>query len=327
MTNPQSKSFISLLLGLCCLLILPGCATMHETVINIEQAYAQLDDNSLLGQYAPILASQQPELEYNRIGHAAARLNNKGKEEIYIATDTALLYTQEQAFTSSLGNDYRNLIYRFHFPYVPKSHLTGGNNGGLFVIITLDQQQRPVLITTVHSCGCYLAIIPTSYLPKKAYPKDWDTGSHQDVFGEQLPSQLNYPDEFSTVWRPLIQLRSGNHRIMDVRLERADQLDLKIIPIKLAPIESLQALTLGEGHTSFFNKSGRLKGYVKGANKPWENILMSWWSFDLQVGHDKKLGDQTETGTLFYTSLKPWARQKSNLWLFADFLDYWGWKL
>lgn len=326
MTGSQSKSFLAYLLALCCLLLIQGCATTRDTSIGIEQAYAQLNDNTLPGQYAPILAPQESELEYNRIGHAAAQLNEKGEEEIYIATNEALLYTQEQAFTSSLGNRYHNLIYRFHFPYVPKSHLTAGNNGGLFVVITLDQAQQPVLITTVHSCGCYLAIIPTSYLPFEAYPENWDVES-QVVFGEHLPGRLNYPDEFSTDWRPVIQLRSGNHRVMDIRLERTDQLDVKIIPITLTPIESLEKLAIGDGHTSFFHDSGRLQGYAKGANKPWEKLLMSWWTFDLQVGHDKKLGDPAETGTLFYTSLKPWARQKSNMWLFANFLDYWDWKL
>lgn len=54
---------------------------------------------------------------------------------------------------------------------------------------------------------------------------------------------------------------------------------------------------------------------------------MSWWTFDLYIGNDKRLGDPAETGTVFYTSLKPWARDKSNMWFFADFLDYWGWQL
>ena len=273
MKQPKCSTvfFIALL---SCLLILGGCATTPAPSTAIEQRYAQLHDASLAGQYAPILAPQETALEYNRIGHAAARLDENGEEEIYIATDTAALYEREQTFTSTQGNHYLNLIYRFHFPYVPKSHLTAGHNGGLLVIITLNQQHQPVLITTVHSCGCYLAMIPTSYLPPEAYPRGWDLNS-QVVYGERLPGRLNYPAEFSTDWRPVMTLRSGTHRVMDVRLERVDQSGQQFIPLTLMPMEVLERLPLDGGHTSFFYESGRLKGYVKGANKPWEKLLMS----------------------------------------------------
>lgn len=54
---------------------------------------------------------------------------------------------------------------------------------------------------------------------------------------------------------------------------------------------------------------------------------MSWWAFDWYVGENKRLGPAEETGTTFYTSLKFWARDKSDIWNFGSFLKYWGWGL
>jgi hypothetical protein len=305
------------------LLILQGCAGTRVNPGVEDLRYSHADDGTLAGRYAPIIAPQRTSQEYNRVGYAAARLDRNKQEEIYINTSGAVFYTDEQSFVAGSGRRYHNLIYRFHFSRVPQLHLTAGDNVGLFVVITLDEQQRPVLIITVHSCGCYLAMVPTSYLPATAYPADWDA-STQSVYGETLPGRLDYPTEFSSELRPVIRLRDATHRVMDIQLGRPEPDDTQV---DLLPVASLDNLSLGDGHTSFFYESGRLKGYVKGAFKPWELLLMSWWILDLNVGRDKKLGDPAETGTVFYTSLKPWAREASNMWFFADFLAYWGWRL
>ncbi len=307
------------------LLLLSGCATAPMTSITVNDTYTNFDDETLLGRYAPIIAPQQTILEYNRIGHAAARLDD-GEEKIYINTDEPVFYTQEQDFITARGHRYHNLIYRFHFTEVPQPFLTTGKNGGLFVVITLNEQQQPVLISTVHSCGCYLAMVPTSYLDKSAYPARWDL-KRQSIYGESLPGQLDYPAAFVPRMRPLITLRSGTHRVMDVALVHSNQYEEGSQVAQLLPMTELDHLPLGSGQTSFFNESGLLKGYVKGAIKPWELLLMSWWTFDFNIGRDKRLGDPAETGVVFYTSLKPWARSDSNMWFFADFLDYWGWRL
>ena len=94
-----------------------------------------------------------------------------------------------------------------------------------------------------------------------------------------------------------------------------------------ADSEQLHQLLLGDGVTSFYHQSGPQKGYVKNSIKIWERLWMSWWVLDLRVGSDKLLGDPAETGTVFYTSLKPWRRDESNLWHFERFLNYWGWRL
>ncbi len=323
MTFTKSIKNASLLLALCGLL-LQGCATVGPGAG--DSHYAVAAGAELASRYAPVIVPGESTRPYNRIGRAAARLDEDGEEEIYIATDPAVFYFREQAFTTARGNSYHNLIYRFHFPRVPQLHLTAGRNGGLFVVITLDDEQRPVLITTVHTCGCYLAFVPSSYLPDSAYPEAWPAET-QTVFGETLPVRLDYPARFDPAWRPLISLRSETHRVMDVRLGRLAQISAPLIPVELRPVTDLERLPLNGGQTSFFHHSGWLKGYVKDSFKPWELLLMSWWVLDLNVGRDKQLGDPALTGTVFYTSLKPWAREESNMGFFAEFLDYWGWRL
>jgi len=66
---------------------------------------------------------------------------------------------------------------------------------------------------------------------------------------------------------------------------------------------------------------------VKGAHKRWEFALVSWWTWDAHVGHDKRYAAADELGKRFYTSLKPWNRKKSDIWEFSNFLSFWGWDL
>jgi len=96
----------------------------------------------------------------------------------------------------------------------------------------------------------------------------------------------------------------------------------------LKPLKMLEGLALPDGgSTSFYETEGSRKDYVKNSQKPWERLLMSWWAFDWRVGEDKKLGRDLQDGGRFYTSLKFWARDASDLRDFPRFLRYWGWKL
>jgi hypothetical protein len=175
----------------------------------------------------------------------------------------------------------------------------------------------------VHTCGCYLAIIPTSALPKSAYPEHW-TPEKQDIYGELLPSRIMI-DTTAEEDRFVIRLRGATHRVMDVTTSQPARANAETA--QLLPIQSLRELPFNGKTLSFFETEGARKGYVRGSHKPYERWLMGWWALDLRVGEDKDLGPSEETGTVFYTSLKPWARKKSDLWEFARFLDYWGWKL
>ena len=93
------------------------------------------------------------------------------------------------------------------------------------------------------------------------------------------------------------------------------------------PMGHLEKLSTNSGNTSFYHSDGVLKGHVKGSVKPLETLFMSLISLDFFVGTDKIYADAAETGNPFYTSLKPWRRNDSDMWNFATFLNYWGWRL
>lgn len=323
-----------IILGLL-LIMLAGCATGPASLRDAPAyAFAVVDDGSPAARHAPVFVPESYAERHNRIGTARARRTNEGETEVYVDPSEPTVYVQQQRFTTDRG-EFTNYIYRVHLPEVPVRwipfHLTAGPNGGLIIVVTVDATDRPLLLTTVHTCGCYLALVPTQFYPDDALPEDWPkVGDSQHVYGERLPAHVAYSPAPPSSSRVALWLREGTHRIM--HLERIDGPALgrayRVVPMTMRSAEDLLALPLPEdGATSFFYESGRKKGYVKNTVKPFERLLMSWWALDWNVGVDKRLGPATETGTVFYTSLKPWARAASDLWNFPAFLTFWGFAL
>lgn len=304
------------------LLLSASCTGLapHIDEQTTTQLVASKQDGSSLSKFAPLFILEKTNRDYNRIGTPTIADNGRGKPVVYVDPDRPTIYAMQKGFQSG-GRNYTNLIYRVHFEKTPYSHLTGGKNVGLLILVTLDEQEHPLLITTVHTCGCYLGIVPTSYLSPSAYPEDWPLLG-QKIYGEQLPSQLVI-DQTSDNDRLALRIRSETHRVMEVKWQTLGEFE----EAQLLPMHALHELDFNGNHLSFFETEGSRKGYVRNSHKPYERLLMSWWAFDWRIGEDKDLGPRDETGTVFYTSLKPWAREKSDLWEFSNFLKYWGWKL
>ena len=330
------KNSVPLLCLLISSVLLSSCATRVQKATDpLHRATAYLapdDPGKPFFRFSPVFLAEESRKPHNRIGTAAARINEAGEEEVFVDPDAATIYIRKQQFTTENG-DYTNLIYRINFQKVPCGlidfNLTCGSNVGLFVYITLNEEEQPVLITTVHTCGCYLGFVPTSYLAPEMYPPGWDTRSHY-VYGELLPGLIDYEkinNHDNT--KLIIRLKKDTHRVMGMDISDidtlADHFILKTADYRHA--DSLLEIPLQGGHTSFFEMSGCRKGYVKNSHKPFERLLMSWWAFDWYIGEDKRLGPEEKTGNIFYTSLKFWAREESNIWDFAAFLRYWGWSL
>ena len=100
-------------------------------------------------------------------------------------------------------------------------------------------------------------------------------------------------------------------------------------PVSVQPVSVLDALPLPENgqRVSMFESEGSRRDYVRNSYKPFEFLFMSWWSLDPRVGNDKRYGKPGGRSPAFYTSLKPWARQDSDMREFNAFLRYWGWQL
>jgi len=328
------SSITALILAIFLPALLPGCAltkanhdAMVPETIALYLPQASAPEEQLLQRYAPCFKVEGYQHDYNRIGAPALRMERSGEPEIFIDISRPTIYGLVQPFTTARGS-YTNLIYRVHFPAIPERHLTFGRNVGLLVYVTLNDHLEPVLITTLHTCGCYLAMVPTTNLA----PVNWPAGhtpDRQEVFGEYLPGELSLPARIPS-GRLVITLRGETHRVMDLQFAadpEASQQAFLDPPINLAPMALLQKVSSGDGYVSFFEEVGDRKGYVKGSQKPWERLLMGWWALDFRVGEDKALGSPEETGVTLYTSLKFWARRDSNIWDFPNFLKYWGWML
>ncbi|MGD2029608.1 MAG: hypothetical protein PVG86_06675, partial [Desulfobacterales bacterium] len=177
-------------LMLAALIMLSACAHHQriplETVSTVYSTYANPD--AAVYHYAPVLLAHNYQASYNRIGRPSARYDDRGNEQIYIDSQHPTIFFLKKNFTTPKGH-YTNLIYRVHFPKVPfrliPFYLTAGKNVGLMVVITLNSQQQPVLVTTVHTCGCYLVIVPTSFLPHDALPIKWQEKPIR-AYGEKL---------------------------------------------------------------------------------------------------------------------------------------------
>jgi hypothetical protein len=268
-----------------------GCRSTKQSM-----RYAAAD-----GPFGPVIVSHGSEQRCNRVGVV------KGGQ---VDANSPGIYHQQQSFQTAKGK-YRNDIYRVHFERIPLGHLSWGRNVGIFVIVTSDAEERPLLVTTVHTCGCYSAVVPTSLLDASMLPEDWRSGP-QIIYNERLPRVLELPSDWQN-WHPELQLRAGSHRVMDMGSTTA--------------ADSLRTLPMDALHNSgFYHETGPLKGYVKGSNKILEQVLM-WWTLDPCIGSDKALGPKDEVGAQLYTSIRFWMRDESDLWNFGTWLAHEGWRL
>lgn len=328
----SSSKISTILLSLIFLVFLTSCATLHQNYKKNDLLVYTVDyDETIIRRYRPIFLIENPKEKHNLIGTPSAGNRDESKGEIFIDHEIPSIYVEIRKFNTS-KDSYTNLIYRIHFEKIPFSlfpfYLGSGKNVGLIVVVTLNSEGVPILYTTVHTCGCYLAFIPTSYMSQDTFPDDWNR-ERQTIYGEILPGILDFKDGLLDQAITLIALRNNSHRVKDILISNEDFLmGYKTAIADIKPLNSLQNLPLGDvGSTSFYQDAGYSKGYVKDSSKPWEVLLMSWWVFDWRVGQDKKLGKDHEDGPIFYTSLKPWTRNESDMRVFTTFLKYWGWKL
>ena len=325
----------SILLYFIVLFLLSSCAIPPKNN-NKDNSLAYLGyyyGQTVVRHYLPVFIIENKNEVYNLIGTPEARTTENSKEEIFISTKTPTIYSDIRRFKTP-RSCYTNLIYRIHFEKVPFSlfpfHLGWGKNVGIIVVVTLNQNSEPILYTTVATCGCYLAFTPTSFMPQDAFPDDWNN-TRQSIYGESLPGLLDFKGLTinQNNIEVIVLIRSGTHRVKDIFVSTATFLDdYETKKAFIQPLSSLQNLPLGNmGSTSFYEGVGSREGYVKFSSKPWERLLMSWWVLNWHIGQDKKYGIDKNDSPVFFTSLKPWARDESDMRDFFVFLSYWGWKL
>lgn len=329
--NPSVAAVIARyhLVLLLLILSLAGCAGHSPDAVQQQQTVVaeSVPVTPLIVTRSPVFVLQGVQDRHNRIGRVEA-LGEKGSETVIINTKTPVIYAKTVPFSTAKGT-YTNLVYRIHFPGTPFSlipfYLGAGKNVGLLVILTLDAQQQLLLVTTANTCGCYAVSIPTERLPASSYPHDW-SARPLSVFGERLPARLPSLQENETI---AVVVRADVHRAMDLHSIPKTAPDFATArAAEVAALETLKKLPLHDGsYTSFYYENWPLSGHVKGAIKPWESLFLSLISLDFFVGMDKEYGDTRESGNPFYTSLKPWNRESSDMNDFAAYLRFQGWNL
>lgn len=323
-------------IGICTALIaavaLTGCVTTGGAMPGpgSTTAYVYDGDDELLSAYAPVFLIEHSERRYNKIGTPSARSTSRNKEEVFVDSSIPTIFHQVRTFQTEKG-EYTNLIYRVHFERSPFTwvpfNFSAGKNVGAIAVVTLNEDNLPVLLTTVQSCGCYHAIIPTNFLEREAYPDEWDMDGIT-VYGERLPGLLDFPEPFTDDSKIVITLRDGTHRTGDIRVSRIDALDgiSNTVHARVAPIEALKKLPLDEGTTSFYHTKGRKRGLVNGAHKPWETLLFGLWAWDANVGQDREYASKEDGGRRFYTTLSAFRKKRSDMWDYEGYLNHNGWK-
>jgi hypothetical protein len=324
------SNIFTLLLCLIFPALFTSCALSPTEQTRSKVLYQAPTPTSFKTNHIPAFLIEESDEQYNRIGMPSVRESANQKPEIYVDPEKPAVFFETQQFSTNRGT-YQNLIYRIHFEKVPFSfgtfNITAGNNPGALIIYTLDANDQLLLITTVHTCGCFLAFLPTKALPRGWFPADWPQES-QWVYGHTLPSLLK-PSETNESKKIVFTLESETHRVSDVAVLENDtsQNSHELIDMEIFPMSDLYFLPYKDTTESFFELEGSRRGYVRNNTKFLERLLISWWAFDLYVGEDKAFGSADTSDTILYTSLKFWDRKESDLKNFPRFLSYWGWKL
>lgn len=305
-----------------------GCAGLQEPGGRVETVKPVTSQPQPGQGVIPVFTTHRSERSYNRVGTVEAVDGKGGAAVVRVNGNNPVVYNTTAVFRTE-KEQYRNAIYRVHFEKTPFSllpfYLTAGKHPGLIVVLTHDREGRVVLVTTVHTCGCYVASVPTGWLRAEALPADWPDEVIK-VYGEELPARLPKVTAGQAID---IVIRPDTHRVMGITV--VEQNDLVSRHLSAAPVRSLESLRHLETHEgktiSFYYRAWPLTGHVRGAVKWWEMLMLSVPSLDLFVGMDKDFGSTEQTGNPFYTSLQPWYRSASDMNDFAGFLHYHGWNL
>ncbi|MEX0871423.1 MAG: hypothetical protein WDZ65_06350, partial [Aquisalimonadaceae bacterium] len=205
---------------------------------------SELQADLLLGAYAPIIELETDQ-GHNRIGEPLWEA--PGTPNVNVAWP--VVYT-DVTYTRFNGETIPQLNYVLWFSSRPKAHaldLLGGRLDGITVRITLDNNGAPLLLETMHNCGCYHQHYPLSGLAARARP----------AYGEP-PLVLPSPGPPGAGERLVLRLRDRSHYVFTVYLARAESRDGR--PYVLKRYHELRSLPAAEGRRSLFQADGLVPG-------------------------------------------------------------------
>ena len=272
-------------------------------------------ETALLLRHAPVFIVRENEDAVNRIGTPEIRHESE-RDRVLVNPANPRIYAEVRR--DRLGaTPVLQLVYRVHFqavPFASKVFFEAHRNAGVLAIVTLTERKRqPIFFTTVHTCGCFLALLPTDRVPQEVLPAKWPKTSKR-VTGKTLPAVVTYPKPGQG--RLVVRLEPKTHRVEHIETTAALPKDVPRTVMLLHSMKELHRLAVvggGGRRGSFFHTSGPLRGYVRGAWSPIEGLALGVFLLDPMLGSDKDFGDPEITSTRFYTSLWPWERNASRL--------------
>ena len=225
-------------------------AASPRNALGISQLSAR-DWASLLAQYAPVFEVETPNGTSNNADRFGA-LHFTAEDTPSVDIDNPVVY-QRVAFTRYRGQTLTQLVYGIWFPERPASQmidLLAGHLDGVIIRITLDQRGIPLLVDSIHACGCYHLFFPTPRLSPRAAPQ-----AHMEwAF---IPATLPL---LNAGQRLQLRLASASHYLLDIRpfdnvLRTAD------IRYNLRDDNELRSLPIaGGGRKSVFGSNGIIEG-------------------------------------------------------------------
>lgn len=204
----------------------PRWPAAHDP-LGLPQPDTQMAER-LLAAHAPVfeIEARGP---YDAVGRPAWR------EDGAIGVDTArpIVY-QRLAHTLVQGRALLQLVYTLWFPERPRRgplDLLGGPLDGLIVRLTLGPDGRPLLLDTIHACGCYHLFFPAPGVTLKP-------GAPADEEWAFLPAPL---PRLAPGQRVVVRVASATHYVLgltaaassvegDARYARRPEADLQNLP-------------------------------------------------------------------------------------------------
>ena len=229
-----------------------------RNALGIPQLAAS-DWSALLAQYAPVFDIETPKgAGANARSHTdhfgALRFTTNDTPGIDI--DNPVAY-QRIAFTRYRGQTLTQLVYSIWFPERPASQmidLLAGHLDGVMIRITLDERGIPLLVDSIHSCGCYHLFFPTPRLSLRPAP-------HSHMEWAFVPATLPV---LAAGQRVQVRLAPASHYLVDIRpfdnvLRAAD------IRYGLRDDNELRSLPImNAGYKSVFGNDGIIDGSQRG---------------------------------------------------------------
>lgn len=193
-----------------------------------------------------------PQFEIDEQGpadrHGALRMGAAGVD---VESAKAVVY-RRLAYTRFEGRVLAQLVYGIWFPERPADgpfDLLSGRLDGVLVRVTLDEDGLPLLVDSIHACGCYHLFFPTPRLRARPAPDPREEWAFS-------PAALPPP---APGQRLVLRLAGRTHYVVQVRW--AEPAEKAAEPYVFADEDGLRSLPLpGGGARSLYGPDGLVPG-------------------------------------------------------------------